>query len=528
MSAHEHDVLVIGSGAAGAALSWRLASHGADVLCLEQGDWVDPDAVPKRHRDWEVRGRHYWNFSPAIRRAADDYPLVNEGPDPVDCYMFSAVGGSTVGFGAQYWRLQPSDFRTRTLDEFGVDWPIAYGDLAPFYELNERETGVSGLAGAPTGPPRAAPPLPPTSPGRLGQRWIDGFSRLGWAWWPQDNAIVSRDYQGRTACVNRNFCAFGCPNHARSSADVTYWPKAQALGVQLRTHARVAEVSLHPDGSARGAVYYDADGVVHEARAKRVVVCAGGLGTPRLLLMSTSARHPDGLANSSGMVGRNFMVHVQSLVIARFEERIDAHAGAIGVVSSREFYETDSRNDFKRGFIVAGNRGYSPLLTALQHRDWGPGHHASLEQALNHEASIYVCGDDEPEPENRVELDTARLDRLGLPGVRTWYRLSDNSRKLGEAAIARGRELAMAAGATSVRDVGLSPILGWHLLGTARMGDDPADSVTDADHECHDVPGLYLADGSSLPTGGAVNPAHTIQAIALRAADRIWEARRER
>jgi len=524
----EHDVLVIGSGAAGAAIAWRLASRGARVLCLEQGDWVAPDDVPKRSTDWEVRGRHYWNFSPAIRRAAVDYPVRNEGPDPVDCYHFNAVGGSTVGFGAQYWRLLPSDFRTRTLDDFGVDWPIAYDDLAPYYTLNERETGVSGLAGDPTGPPRDAPPLPPTSPGRLGERWMDGFERLGWAWWPQDNAIISRDYQGRSACVNRNFCAFGCPNHARSSADVTYWPKALELGVELRTNARVSELTLHPDGSARGALYLDRDGVMHEARASRVVIASGGLGTPRLLLMSTSAAHPDGLANSSGMVGRNFMVHVQSIVVARFDEPIDAHGGAIGVVSSRQFYETDPANDFKRGFIVAGNRGYSPMLTALQHRDWGPGHHASLERALNHEAGIYVCGDDEPEVDNRVELDRSALDGWGLPGVRTWYRLSENSRKLGEAAIRRGRELGEAAGATEVRDFGLSPILGWHLLGTARMGDDPATSVTDADHQCHDVPGLYVADGSSLPTGGAINPAHTIQALALRAADRIWEARRDR
>ncbi|HEX4730671.1 MAG TPA: GMC family oxidoreductase [Solirubrobacterales bacterium] len=525
MSAAEHDVLVVGSGAAGAAISWRLASRGARVVCLEQGDWVSPDTVPKQHLDWEVRGRHYWNFSPAIRRGPSDFPLTNEGPDPVDCYFFSAVGGSTVGFGAQYWRLLPSDFRTRTLDEFGVDWPFGYDELAPYYDINEREVGVSGMAGDPTGPERPDPPLPPTSPGRLGQRWIDGFERLGWAWWPQDNAIVSRDYEGRGACVNRNFCAFGCPSGSRSSADVSYWPKALKQGVELRTNATVAELTLNRDGSARGAIYYDAEGAAHEVRANRVVVCAGGVGTPRLLLMSASPSHPDGLANGSGLVGRNFMVHVQSIVVARFEERIDAHAGAIGVVSSRQFYETDPANDFKRGFIVAGNRGYSPLLTALQHREWGEDHHRSLEGTLNHEAAIYVCGDDEPDPGNLVELNHGELDRHGLPGVRTHYELSDNSRKLGETAIGRGRELGEAAGATSVRDFGLSPILGWHLLGTCRMGDDPRSSVTAANNECHEVPNLFVADGSSLPTGGAINPANTIQAIALRAADRIWEGR---
>jgi choline dehydrogenase-like flavoprotein len=221
------------------------------------------------------------------------------------------------------------------------------------------------------------------------------------------------------------------------------------------------------------------------------------------------------------------MVHAQSIVAGRFEASTESYAGTVGAMSSRQFYETDPANDFVRGFIVAGNRGYSPLLTALQVHTWGKEHHALLEHHLDHDATVYVCGDDEPEEHNRVELDPDRLDAFGLPGVTTTYEQSQNSRRLTEAAIGRATELCMAAGADSVRDFGVAPGFGWHLMGTARMGSDPATAVVDADHEAHDVPGLFVVDGSSMPTGGAVNPANTIQALALRAADRIWQGRRD-
>jgi choline dehydrogenase-like flavoprotein len=290
---------------------------------------------------------------------------------------------------------------------------------------------------------------------------------------------------------------------------------------------RVRRVALDASGRAAGVEYYDEQGTLQLQAAKRVVVCAGGIGTPRLLLMSACPTHPDGLANSSGQVGRNLMVHAQSIVVGRFAQSTESYAGTVGAMSSRQFYETDPANDFVRGFIVAGNRGYSPLLTALQLHKWGPEHHALLERHLDHDATVYVCGDDEPEEHNRVELDVSRLDAFGLPGVITTYTQSENSRRLTEAGLARARELCMASGAESVSDYGVAPGFGWHLLGTARMGSDPGTSVVDADHEAHDVPDLFVVDGSSLPTGGAVNPANTIQALALRAADRIWDRRRE-
>jgi choline dehydrogenase-like flavoprotein len=524
----KHDVIVIGSGAGGAAVATRLAERGVRVLCLEQGDWVDPAIFPKAHLDWEVRGRRYWNPNPTRRRWRSDYPVLNLGADPVDSYLYTAVGGSTIGFGGQYWRLQPSDFRTRTLDGFGVDWPISYDDLAPYYRMNELIIGMSGMAGDPLGPPREELPVPPVALGKLGNLWAHAFHELGWDWWVQDLAISTRDYGERGACVNRGFCAYGCPNRALGTVDATYWPLALKRGVELRTRTRVREISVNRHAAVSGVLYYDDAGRLHEEAAPVVVLSGGGLGTPRLLLMSRSSLFPDGLANTSGLVGKNLMVHVQSLVSGLFSESTEIDSGAWGgTVATRKFYETDPANEYLRGFILCGNRGWSPLNTALQIAPWGPNHHKTMERHLNHEGVIWLCGDDEPEETNCVELDLANLDEFGLPGVRTHYRLSENSQRLGAAAIRRAREVCEAAGAFEVRDTGLSPVFGWHLLGTARMGSDPATSVVDADHRAHDVRNLFIVDSSSMATGGAVNPCNTIQALGLRAADRIYALRSE-
>jgi len=524
----ERDVLIIGAGAAGGAMAWSLAGRGVDVVCLEQGTWIDPELLPRRHRDWEVRTRRYWSPSPNIRQWPSDYPIASHGADPVSVFLYTAVGGSTVGFAGNYWRFVPSDFRMRSLDGVGVDWPIDYEDLAPFYAVNESEVGVAGLAGDPWSPPRPPLPLPPAPLGRPGRLLVDGYERLGWDWWPTEQALVTRPYDGRPACDHRSFCPFGCPQRALSTTDVTYWRKALATsrGVDLRTGARVQEITLRPDGRAGGALYYDEAGRAQEVRAKVVVLAGGGIGTPRLLLLSASSRHPRGLANGSGMVGRNFMVHIQSFVVGRFDEPVDGWRGTWGGnVSTRQFYETDPARDYLRGFIMSGCPGWSPLNLALQIAPWGQEHHRAMARHLNREIALYLCGEDLPDPANRVELDGQHVDAVGTPGARTVYTLDDNGRRLGADMIRHGRMLMEAAGASSVRDFGLSPLLGWHLMGTARMGSDPATSVVDANNRAHEVANLFVADGSSLPTSGGVNPTHTIQAVALRCAEYLWTER---
>src|SRR2546425_3135686 len=292
------DVLVIGSGAAGAAICSRLAGRGAKVVCLEQGDWVDRARLPKSHPDWEVRGRRYWAANPNGRRWPADYPVSSEGQDPIDVYMYNAVGGSQIGFAGNYWRMAPSDFRVHSLDGVGADWPFDYEELAPYYTLHEAEVGVAGLAGDPCRPPREPLPNPPAPIGRPGQLLVDAYEKLGWYWWPTEQAITTHAYRGRPACDNRGWCTFGCPQGSLSTADLTYWPGALKNGVELRTQARVREVVIGGGGKGTGARHYEQDGVGRGGRAAVTGGPRGGLRPPRLFPCSRPPPPPHRLAQS--------------------------------------------------------------------------------------------------------------------------------------------------------------------------------------------------------------------------------------
>ena len=299
------DVLIVGAGASGAAIAWSLAETRMKIVCLEQGDWMKPDDYPGSRDDWELAQIRDFSPSPNMRGRREDYP-VNDGASPIAASMFNAVGGSTILYAAHFPRFHPSDFRVRTLDGVGDDWPLDYARLAPYYDLNSRMMGVSGLTGDPAYPadPPKEFPLPPIPLGRLGETLARGFNRLGWHWWPSDSAIASRDYEGRAGCVNAGTCLLGCPHGAKASTDVTYWPLAIRRGVELRTRCRVREITVGPNGMADGVVYYDADDVERKLAAHVVIVACNGIGTPRLLLNSRSRHFPDGLANRSVKASR--------------------------------------------------------------------------------------------------------------------------------------------------------------------------------------------------------------------------------
>src|SRR5262245_16466512 len=355
------DVLVIG---AGAAVAWRLASAGIRVVCLEQGDWVEPGAYPHWRDDWELHRHTDWSAEPNVRRLAQDYP-VNDEASPISPLMFNAVGGSTIHWSAHFPRFRPSDFRVKSLDGVADDWPVDYAALEPYFDLNDRMMGVAGMTGDPAYPPKPARQTPPIPLDTLGVTIARGFDRLGWHWWPSDSAILTRDYDGRRACVNCGPCDLGCPTGAKASTDVTYWPKALALGARLETRARVREITLGPNGLADGVLYYDRDGQLRERKAGAVVLAANGIGTPRLLLNSRSSRFPQGLGNRHGLVGRNLMFHPYAMVRGEFPEPLGGHRGPIGcAIVSQEFYETDRARGFVRGYSFQVARGLSPIASA--------------------------------------------------------------------------------------------------------------------------------------------------------------------
>ena len=518
------DVLIIGSGASGAAVAWSLAETKMRILCLEQGDWIKPTDFPSNGRDWEARRYSDFDISPNRRARPTDYP-VNDDNSPMKVANFNGVGGGTILYTAHFPRMHPSDFRVRSLDGVADDWPIDYATLEPFFVENDLRMGVSGLAGDPAFPPRQ-PPMPPLPLGRTGTRYAKAMNKLGWHWWPSDSTIATAEYDGRAACINIGHCTPGCSHGAKASTDITYWPHAIRAGVELRPRCRVREITTNEHGMASGAIYYDAEGIERFQPAEVVIVACNGIGTPRLLLNSASSRFPNGLANSSGLVGKNLMLHPWPQVFGYVEEEVDGDRGPMLTVWSKEFYETDPARGFVRGYMLQFGRGTGPANEAITsdaagRLPWGADHHRAYRKLFRHRVQVGVACEDLPEEHNRVTLDPVLKDSHGIPAAKIDYAISENTRRMMEHGIARGEEVLAAAGASNIsasRTVLNSP---GHLLGTARMGNDPATSVVNAWGRCHDVKNLFIVDGSIWVTSGGVNPTSTIQALALYIADSI-------
>jgi choline dehydrogenase-like flavoprotein len=526
------DVLVIGAGASGAIVTRHLATHGVRVVCLEQGGWVNTSEYAGDKPEWELYATQRWHHDPNIRARPDDYPVeVSEAE--ILPQMFAGVGGSTLHFGAQWPRLLPSDFRVRTLDGVADDWPIGYDDLLPYYERTDRDVGAAGLGGDPAYPPGAPPPLPAHPINEYGRRAAIGMNALGWHWWPAVNAIASRPWGNLEQCARYGTCETGCPHGAKASFDRTHWPDALRHGARLVTHARVHTITLDTRGRATGAVYLDRDGTEHHQAASVVVLAANGVGTPRLLLLSTSPAFRDGLANRSGLVGRRLMMHPYAVVVGVYDEDLRSWRGPAGqTVQSLQFYETDTERGFVRGakWAVMPTQGPHRMVSLLDGRPyaetWGETMQRHVRDAIGRTIDWGVISEDLPDPDNRVVLDRELKDGSGIPAPRIRYRISENTRRQLEWHTDRAREAHDAAGALVTYTTPIVNDQPGHLLGTARMGTDPATSVTDPDGRTHDVPNLYIADGSVFVTAGGVNPTSTICALAARLADHLVQVAR--
>jgi choline dehydrogenase-like flavoprotein len=298
------------------------------------------------------------------------------------------------------------------------------------------------------------------------------------------------------------------------------------------TRARVKRLLMGADGLVQGALYVDASGVEHEQRAGVTILCANGIGTPRVLLLSADDRRPDGLGNSSGLVGKRLMMHPFGTVVGLFDEDLESWQGVWGQhIHSLEFYETDAA----RGFVRGAKWGLQPTGGPLsmtrsfpwgtENPIWGPAFAAKLRQRLGRSAMWGIIAEDLPDEANRVVLDPSRTDSSGIPAAKTLYRLSENSKRLVAFHQARARESLEAAGAYETVVAPFIRATGWHLLGTAVMGADPARSVVDGWGRSHDIENLYIFDGSVWPTSSGMNPTATIAALALRNTEHLIAAR---
>ncbi len=538
MSKSDHaDVLIIGAGASGVLLSLVLAESGLKVVCLDQGGWTMPADHPHYSPDFQWQRQNRWSAEPNIRKAEADYPVETHQSRAL---MWNGVGGSTNIFGALWPRYRPSDFRKGVEHGLAPDWPLTYEDLAASYDDADRLVGVSGLAGDLAMPPHSGYPCGPLPMRTSGRTIARGFEKLGWHWWPMPAAIISESYDGRPACNGCGNCGSGCPRGSMAKMSLSLWPRAIAAGTVLKPNSRVERIETDAAGRATGAVYIDcATGQRTSQTAEVVIIAANGVGSPRLLLLSKSARFPNGLANSNDVVGRYLMHHTLVAAAIFVGEPISSHIGNSGAVISCEFAETDPSRGFINGFNFNVARGGSPAAVAVgsfsdQPAPWGEGHHAWFRRHFGHGFGAFAIGDDLPQASNRITLSETETDPSGLPAAKLHYVPHANDWKMMRFAVDRLRDLASAVGAfdcavnTYCEPDGTYRTPAWHLLGTCRMGDDPATSVTNKWHQCWEVPNLYVIDGSSVVTGGVVNPTNTVCALALRAGRHIVDEFAER
>lgn len=500
------DYCIVGVGSAGGVLCQRLAKAGFNVVGLEAGPFWDTE------RDWvsDEKGSHklYWTD---LRITGGEDPLAlgenNSG---------KGVGGGSVHWAAFAPRFHPSDFRVYTQDGVGADWPISYQDLKPYYELLEREIPVAGPAYFPWGDPHGYP-YGPHPVGGIGNVLTKGCTKLGIpvvAGGPI--AILSGSHGNRPHCIYRGYCIQGCKVGAKASTLITHVPEAIERGAEIRDRSMAFRISMENKRRVNGVFYYDQDGYEHFQRAKAVIVSGYAIETPRLLLNSACPGHEAGLANASGTVGKYLMVQAGNVVLGRFADLIRMYKAPPAHSLTEHFYETDPSRGFARGFAI---QTVAPLPIAFAKQmmkakgAWGWGMRRVLMD-YNHWATLGVLGEILPWADNRVELAEEK-DQFGIPVAKVTFTLHDNDKKLIEFGKKTVMEVMWAAGAEEV----VQESRYAHLVGAARMGDDPGTSVVDKFGRTHDVSNLFVCDGSILPTQGSANPGLTIQSLAARTAD---------
>jgi len=531
----EVDFVIIGSGAAGGILAKELSTNGFRVVVLEQGPYLTEadfthDEIKVLQEDLLT---NHPDLQPNTYRETPDQTAKHQRA----VYYGRIVGGTSVHFTANFWRFHEIDFIERS--KVGpvpganlADWPITYADLEPYYTKVEWDIGISGLANAsPFDPPRSKPyPMPPLPVKGCGVVFERGARKLGWHPFPAPLAILSQPRPGRSACVNCGFClGFGCEVGAKSTSLSAAIPAAEKTGrCEIRPNSYVHKIELDATGRATGALYFDEEKTTHLQRAKAVIVCANGAETPRLLLLSGGKQHPNGLANSSGYVGKHLMLNGNGVTTAVFEHPLNDYKGFAPSRVLHDFYELDAQ---KVGFYGGGGLDARFDITPIAFAQgalppgtprWGKDYKAALAHNFTRTMEVFSHGTSLPIENNSFSLDPDLKDAWGLPALRMTYKDHPDDIKLIDWLNARAGELLDATDAVkhwsfpaSVQNVA------FHLLGTCRMGNDPKSSVINADHRTHDVKNLFICDGSSLVTSGRGQPTMTIMALAFRAADRI-------
>jgi len=501
------DFVIVGTGAGGGPLLAGLAESGFSVVGFDAGAYFRP--LEDFASDELEQDKLYWTDERVIDGAN---PIVMGGKN-----SGKAVGGSTVHFAMVSLRFRPEWFKSRSQLGYGADWPLDWREMWGYYRQVEEALCISGPVSYPWGPKR--PPYPYREHELNGAADIlaRGAEAMGYKWTPTPMATLSAPRGKAPPCVYRGFCRFGCSTNAKQSQLVTFIPRALKAGAEIRDLAMVGRVEVGRDGRATG-VHYIREGKWRFQRARNVVVAGYAIETPRLLLASATDRFPDGLANSSGLLGKNLMTQSNQAVFGTMKEEVRWNKAPPSLTIT-EHWNYEDRKDFFGGYCWMA-QGPLPIewvtIQTTSRGLWGQQLRDEMEK-YNHAVGLKMVGEMLPDERNRVTL-ADDLDENGLRVARVTYNWGDNDKALINHAL---DQMQTSLELTGAKDVFRQENDTNHLAGTARMGFDRETSVVNSDCRSWDVPNLWICDGSVFPTTGGVNPSLTISAIAMRTADRI-------
>ena len=521
------DIVIIGSGIAGALCAWRLARTGLRVLMLEAGPRVDRAEVVRQFASAH-RHDYSWGYphSPKAPRPdwSKDKPdtyIVQDGPITIPFEYLRVVGGTTWHWGAACDRFLPSDLRMKSVFGVGVDWPIDYQQLEPYYSAVERELGTSGGADAHTGSPRSTGLPLPEMPTIYGEKLVkEKLRSIGVEIVSQASARNSVPYDSRPQCDGFGTCLSICPTGAQYAA-IVHIEKAERLGARVLDGCRVDRIDADNSGRVTAVRFGRSDGSTNSAVGKIFILAANAVESPRLLLASTTEKFPRGVANSSGQVGRNFMAHYAIIERMETADPVYFGRGPLRTQYINSYRDQPSRRTQSAAFVTVENTPelFSSTIELLEQKLLPPELDAAINHRVKHETEFFAIIEQLPQPENRIAINWNNRDSAGQPRIHLYYGLTDYERH-GLAAMRESfSSYASVLGAKWVKE--WDNMASNHLAGTLRMGTDSTASVVDPDGRSHDHHNLFVVGGAVFPTHPACGPTLTIAALALRTADTI-------
>jgi choline dehydrogenase-like flavoprotein len=515
MTNEKVDAVIVGAGASGSLYASVLAQAGKKVVLLETGpDWQLHDLISS-----DIWGRRLKPVAPVILEGKNPFGYVGQAG--------WGVGGAALHYYANYPRYLPTDFSIKSDYGRAHDWPISYHDLAPFYDRVADEIGVSGDAKAEERwrPAGKAYPMPPMKTFANGDVWLKGAEASGIHLVKNPVGLTSTEFKGRPACIYDGWCHVGCPTGALNNPQVTYLGAARKAKAEVRAHSTVTRVLTNPAGTVvTGVEYFDANKQRQVQEASVVILAAWSAQNPRLLLNSATDKHPNGLANANGLVGKFMMTHHIAGVSALFDEDITPHLGT--VANQYQSYDRYAKNStpgaFGSTYIVTGSAKKTNDFSNARSDLFGPQLHEFMKRAARGLTSITFFGEGLPRLENRVELANDK-DEFGMPKARLIHSFDDDAVALWNANFDLGMKIAKATNAKEVWP-GKGPVMPTaHLHGGAIMGTGSADSVVNSYGQTHEIPNLWMAGPCIFPSEGASNPTYTILAVSLRGAENLRE-----